>query len=113
MNVQCQSANSKNILFCRLPGLLSLAARHARCASHALSPLIASEGRLVRDACPLSLRQGVRPGMTVVQARRLCPAVIAVPVEESDLAAFIAKRGESPGRGRPQGARNKPKQTSG
>ena len=33
----------------------------------------------------------------------------AIAVDEADLAAFVAKRGESPGRGRPQGAKNKAK----
>ncbi len=34
----------------------------------------------------------------------------ALAVEEKDLLNFIAKRGHSPGRGRPQGAKNKPKE---
>ena len=34
----------------------------------------------------------------------------AIAVDEADLAAFVARRGESPGRGRPQGAKNKPKE---
>ena len=34
----------------------------------------------------------------------------AIAVDEADLAAFVEKRGESPGRGRPQGAKNRPKE---
>ena len=30
-------------------------------------------------------------------------------IEETDLEAFVKKRGESPGTGRPKGAKNKPK----
>ena len=33
----------------------------------------------------------------------------AIAVDETDLAAFVESRGESPGRGRPQGAKNKAK----
>jgi hypothetical protein len=34
----------------------------------------------------------------------------AIAVDERDLAAFVEKRGESPGRGRPLGAKNRPKE---
>ena len=72
------------ILYTRVPGLLAEAARSSRPAVNGHSPLVVSEGRLVRDACPLALAQGVRVGASVVQARRLCPTLFAVPLEQVD-----------------------------
>ena len=74
----------KTILYCRLPGLLAQSARKGRNDANSLCPLIVSEGRLVRDACPLALAQGVRIGASVVQARRMCPTLLAVPLEQVD-----------------------------
>ena len=76
------------ILYTRVPGLLAEAARPSRPAvRNGHSPLVISEGRLVRDACPLALAQGVRVGASVVQARRLCPTLLAVPLEQVDASA--------------------------
>lgn len=59
---------------------------------------------------------GKRAGMTRPGIRRALQAAgielveihpKAYAVEEKDLAAFIAVRGENPGPGRPRGARNK------
>lgn len=78
----------KTILFARLPGLLAQAARSGRTDANILCPLIVAEGRLVRDACPLAVAQGVCVGMSVVQARRLCPTLLAVPLEQVDASAL-------------------------
>lgn len=72
------------VLFVRLPGLLAQSARAGRSGANALCPLVVAEGRLVRDACSLALVQGVRVGASVVQARRLCPTLLAVPLEQVD-----------------------------
>ena len=82
------SPRSRTILFVRLPGLLAQAAKTSRGDTNALSPLVVSEGRLVRDACLLALAQGVRVGMSVVQARRLCLTLMAVPLEQVDASAL-------------------------
>lgn len=39
-------------------------------------------------------------GLTRINAK-------AIAVDEAELAAFVARRGESPGRGRPLGAKNR------
>ena len=78
----------KTILFLRLPGLLAQAAHTSRADANALCPLVVAEGRLVRDACPLALAQGVRVGMSVVQARHLCPTLLAVLLEQVDTTAL-------------------------
>ncbi len=36
----------------------------------------------------------------------------AIAVEEVELAAFVERRGKSPGRGRPQGAKNRLRESS-
>ena len=82
------SPHARTILFVRLPGLLAQAARSGRKDAHGLCPMVVAEGRLVRDACPLALVQGVRVGMSVVQARRLCPTLLAVPLEQVDASAL-------------------------
>ena len=78
----------RTILFVRLPGLLAQAAKTSRGDTNALSPLVVSEGRLVRDTCPLALAQGVRVGISVVQGRHLCPTLLAVPLEQVDASAL-------------------------
>ena len=82
------SPHIRTILFARLPGLLAQSARGGRADASGLCPMIVSEGRLVRDACPLALVQGVSVGMSVVQARRLCPTLLAVPLEQVDASAL-------------------------
>lgn len=92
--VRCKEQRTqrvKTILYCRLPGLLAQSARIGRSDANFLCPLIVSEGRLVRDACPLALAQGVRIGTGVVQARRMCPTLLAVPLEEVD-ASVLRRR---------------------
>lgn len=84
---------TKPVLFCRVPGLLARAARRARPASESQCPLAVTEGRFVRDLCPLALRAGVRLGWSVVQARRLCPLLLTIPLEavshQPDTSAFL------------------------
>jgi len=81
----------KTILYSRLPGLLALAAHPVRPETHGQTPLVVSEGRLVCDAYPMVLTQGVHIGATVVQARRLCPTLIAVPLEQVDVSASLRR----------------------
>lgn len=79
---------TKTVLYCRLPGLLAQAARSARADTNGVCPLVVAEDRLVRDASPTALTQGVKVGMVVVQARRLCPTMLVVPREEVDVTAL-------------------------
>ena len=79
---------NKVILYARLPGLIAQAARCQCSNTNILCPLVVSEGRLVRDACPMALTQGVRIGASVVQARRLCPTLIAITLEQVDASAL-------------------------
>ena len=80
------SKASRSVLYCRAPGLLALAARQRQSPQQA-SPIVISEGRTVRDTCALALAQGVTVGASVVQARRLCPTLLAVPLETVDASA--------------------------
>lgn len=75
----------RSVIFCRVPGLLALAARQCQSPQQQASPIVISEGRVVRDACAGAKAQGVSVGMTVVQARRLCPTILAVPREVVDI----------------------------
>ena len=81
------------VIFCRLPGLLALAAHQRQSPQQQISPIVISEGRIVRDACALALAQRISVGISVVQARRLCPTLLAVPLEAVDVrqkrAAFL------------------------
>lgn len=69
------------VIYCRLPGLLAHAARRVRPASEARFPLAVTQAKLIRSVCPLAARAGIRPAMSVVQARRLCPMLLTVPLE--------------------------------
>ena len=81
------------VIYCRLPGLLALAARRARPASEARCPLAVTEAGLIRSVCRLAACAGLHPGMSVVQARRLCPMLLTVPLEavacQPDTSAFL------------------------
>ena len=81
MNTHCPA---RTILYVRLPGMLAEAAQSKRTDVNASGPVVISEGRLVRDACSVALSQGVVAGASVVQARRLCPTLLAVPLEAVD-----------------------------
>jgi hypothetical protein len=74
----------RQILFCRRPGLLSQAARRGRRSAEAASPLVVADGTRVRDACPLAVSRGVLIGASIIQARRLCPVALVVPLEAID-----------------------------
>lgn len=66
---------SPSILYCTQPGLLAKA--------HASAGLVAiAEGKQVRDASPCAHRRGVFRGQSVLRARRLCPALLVVPLEQ-------------------------------
>ena len=86
-----KSQSTRKILFVRLLGLLAQAARSGCTNTHTFCPVVVSEGRLVRDACSLALAQGVHVGTSVVQARRLCPTLLAVPLEQVD-ASVLRRR---------------------
>ena len=73
--------NGRLIAFCRLPGLLAFSARLSRSPGEAPSPLVVSEGRLVRDGCQRAQSRGIQTGISVIQARRLCPVLLVVPLE--------------------------------
>lgn len=75
------SQESRQILFCRFPGLLAYAIRLQRQAA-AEAPLVIAEGRTVRDVCPIAQDRGVRVGASTIQARRLCPTALIVPLDE-------------------------------
>ena len=78
---------ARRILFCRVPGLLALAARTGKkMAAHA--PVVVSEGKVVRDACLFSLGRGIYAGQGVSQAHRLCASLLIVPLDTLDARPF-------------------------
>ena len=85
--------STKLVIYCRLPGLLAQAARRARPASDKCCPLAVTEGRFIRSVCPLAARVGIKPAISVIHARRLCPILLTVPVEtvahQPDTSAFL------------------------
>ncbi len=85
--------NKSLVIYCRVPGLLAQAARRARPESEACCPLAVTEGRFVRAVCPLAAHAGIKPALSVVQARRLCPLLLTIPAEavshQSDTSAFL------------------------
>lgn len=76
--------HTTSILYIRLPGLLTLAATSAGSRDESLAPLAVADGKCVRDASALALRQGVQIGQSTIRARRLCPMLLIVPVEQID-----------------------------
>lgn len=85
-----QSPAARRILFCRVPGLLALAARAGRkMAAHA--PVVVSEGKVVRDACLFSLGRGIYAGQGISQARRLCASLLVVPLDALDAGPFTTE----------------------
>ena len=71
------------VLYAHLPGLLVLAVRQAGTLASSV-PVAVAEGKVVRDVCPLAAPCGVRVGESISRARRLCPALFVVSVEEVD-----------------------------
>lgn len=73
------------VLYCRMPGLLSCAARQGRSEDISSNPLLVCEGsqrmQMVRDADPLALARSIRPGIPLSLARRLCPTALIIPIE--------------------------------
>lgn len=85
-----QVPTARCILFCRIPGLLALAARAGRkMAAHV--PLVVSEGKVVRDACLFSLGRGIYAGQGISQARRLCASLLVVPLDTLDPRPFTTE----------------------
>lgn len=66
---------SPSILYCAQPGLLAKAYSSA-------GPVAIAEGKLIRDASPCARHRGVFRGQSVLRARRLCPALLVVPLEQ-------------------------------
>lgn len=73
----------RRVLWCRLPGLLARAAAQARRLGPEV-PLVVVDGRLVRDVSPGAMEEGITAGLSLLRARRLCPALLAVPIEQVD-----------------------------
>ncbi len=71
------------ILYVCVTGLLSHAARQ-QAAPRPTVPVVVTAGRLVRDACALSRTHRITDGQLVTHARRLCPWLLAVPLEDID-----------------------------
>ena len=85
-----QPPAAQHILFCRVPGLLALAARAGRkVPAHA--PVVVSEGKAVRDACLFSLGRGIYAGQGISQARRLCSSLLVVPLDTLDPRPFTTE----------------------
>ena len=81
------------VIYCRVPGLLAQAARRARPPSEPQGPLAVMQGRSVLSVCPLAAHAGIAPGLSAVQARRLCPLLRTVTLEDvphqQDTSAFL------------------------
>ena len=85
--------SAKLVLYCRVPGLLAHAARQGRPTSGARCPLAVTEGRFIRSVCALAAHAGIKPAMSVIQARRLCPLLLTVAAEavshQAETSAFL------------------------
>ena len=80
----------RQVLFCRMPGLLARAARTGRMIA-ANAPVAVSEGKIVRDACLFSLGRGIYAGQSLSQARRLCSSLLVIPLETIDPRSLSAQ----------------------
>ena len=80
----CPPQPKNVILFCRFPQTLVQAAQRQRPFVQRHLPLVVTEGRVVRAACSQAASVGIAVGQGVVKARRLCPALVAVPLEAVD-----------------------------
>jgi len=67
------------ILYLQLPGLLARAACLARGLVEGSVPLAVAEGKVIRDA---GWGVGVQQGQSLLQARRRCPGLLVVPLEQ-------------------------------
>ncbi len=77
--------HTTSVLYIRLPGLLTQAVAGAGSRDESQAPLAVAEGKCIRDASVLALRQGVQIGQSTLRARRLCPMLLIVPVEQVDV----------------------------
>ncbi len=76
-------AEESHVLFLRAPGLLAYAARQ-KIAPPDTVPVVVTDGRQVRDACALSYTHGIQAGQMLTHARRQCPWLLAVSLDEID-----------------------------
>ena len=83
-SIKTSSHHARTILYCHVPSLLARAALLARGLEEENVPLAVAEGRVIRDASPLARRHGMQRGESVLRARRLCPALLIVPLGEVD-----------------------------
>jgi DNA polymerase IV len=83
--------HTKSILYCHVPGLLARAALLARGLEEENVPLAVAKGRVVRDASPLARRHGVERSESILRARRLCPALLVVPLAEVDARSLSSR----------------------
>jgi DNA polymerase-4 len=72
------------ILYIHMPGLLSLASARVSAQEMGLVPIAVGEGKVIRDASPQARHSGVHVGQSVLRARRLCPMLLVVPLEQVD-----------------------------
>ncbi|MGC4043730.1 MAG: hypothetical protein QM758_07980 [Armatimonas sp.] len=70
-------------LYVHQPGLLALAEAQSRQLKSSI-PLAISQGRIILDTNTAALQKGIAAGQLITQARRLCPLLLVVPVEELD-----------------------------
>ncbi|MCX6368452.1 MAG: hypothetical protein NTX57_17355 [Armatimonadetes bacterium] len=72
------------ILYIHISGLLSLASARVSAQEIGLVPIAVGEGKVIRDASPQARHSGVHVGQSVLRARRLCPMLLVVPLEQVD-----------------------------
>jgi nucleotidyltransferase/DNA polymerase involved in DNA repair len=75
---------TESIVYIALPGLLARVAARERALDGDRQPVAVLEGRQVRDLSPAALRAGLLVGQSALQARRRCPALLALPLETID-----------------------------
>ena len=77
-------SHTTTILYIHIPGLLSLASARVSAQEMGLVPVAVSEGKTVRDASQQARHAGVHVGQSVLRARRLCPVLLIIPLEQVD-----------------------------
>lgn len=77
------------VIYSRLPGLLAHVAEQSRSQREVGSPIAVVRGRIICDASPVALSCGVRVGQSTIQARRLCPTVLIMPLEDVNYQSYL------------------------
>lgn len=77
-------ASQKLVVYCRFPQLLAKAATRQAPPVKSRLPLAVVQGQTVRAICDSADAAGIFVGQSIVKARRLCPALTAVPLETVD-----------------------------